>query len=96
MADRTVTAEELQAFAVAELARLHAEHGDPFRKTHVQLSTFQREFIGRLKDEAISVYAIIATLPPSKERSSALTRLEEAIMLAVKGATAKDAFGEVS
>lgn len=91
-----VTSEELLAMVRAETERLHATHGDPFRRHHVQLSAVQRQFIDQLKDEAISAYSVIAALPPSKERSMALTRFEEAIMLAVKAATAKDAFGEGS
>lgn len=85
----------LQAAVAAEVKRLHAECGDPFRRAPwPPLTYLQREYVDKLKDEAISTYRLVQELPASRERALALTHLETALMFAVKAATAPDALQE--
>lgn len=59
-----------------------------FRKTSRRLT--DKEFMqhGALKDKAAELLQLIHQLPESRERSMAHTKLEEAVMWAVKGLTA--------
>lgn len=86
---------EIAAEITAELARLHQEHGDPFRRARpAELTPLQKGYADRIQDEAITTYALISSLAPSRHRALALTHLEIAIDMAVKAATTPGALGD--
>lgn len=83
----SVAIAELQAEVARQVAALHADCGDPFRRTYTVLSDEQVQLMNRIKDEAISTYALVEAQPPSRLRALALTYLELGVMLAVKAVT---------
>lgn len=83
----TTSPQELRALVAAEVASLHREHGDPFRRHARPATEDEAAFVAQIQDEAISTYALIAVLPASRERSLALSHLETAILFAAKAAT---------
>lgn len=61
---------------------------DRFRPLYRVLSQAEQERIDLIKEQAASLCATIESLPESRERAIAITKLEESVMWAVKGATA--------
>ena len=59
-----------------------------FRPQYRPLSPEEKALHDKLKDAAAACEQLIEQTPPSRERSLAITKLEEAIMWAVKGLTA--------
>lgn len=59
-----------------------------FRPQYRPLSPAEKQLHDELKDAAAYVEMLIEHTPPSRERSLAMTKLEGAIMWAVKGLTA--------
>lgn len=59
-----------------------------FRPQYRVLNQVERDRIDLLKDQAASLCTTIEALPESRERSIAITKLEEAVMWAVKAQTA--------
>lgn len=58
---------------------------DPFRSTYKSLSEAESKHIASIKDSATTLYNLIAwDLKSSREQAIALTKLEEAVMWAVK------------
>lgn len=58
-----------------------------FRTTYRELSDIEKHNINEIKSRAERVLEILNSLPPSREVSSAKTKLEESVMWAVKGIT---------
>ena len=58
-----------------------------FRKTYRPLTAFEAGVIDSIKSTAEVLEGYIAQLTPSREQSLACTKLEEAVMWAVKGIT---------
>lgn len=61
---------------------------DIFRKAYRPLNPDESNLLERLKDQATALHQTITEGPRSREQSLALTKLEEAVMWAVKGITA--------
>lgn len=63
---------------------------DPFRKAYRPLSELEQQHVQEIKDTASALWAILddPQRPPSRERSLAKSKLEEAVMWAVKAVTA--------
>ena len=61
---------------------------DPFRKEYRELSDAEKNALTVLKESAGSLYVLIDSMTESREKSIAKTKLEEAVMWAVKGLTA--------
>lgn len=59
-----------------------------FRPEHRELSDAEKTRLNVLKDAASALGDIFDAAPPSREMSLAKTKLEEAVMWAVKGLTA--------
>ena len=59
-----------------------------FRKRYRQLEVEEVDLHDGIKDAAVHLYDLIESLPKSREQSVAKTKLEEAVMWAVKGLTA--------
>lgn len=62
--------------------------GDRFRSIYRELTPEEQERISELKDRAADLETEIEAMQTSREKSLALTRLEEAVFWAVKGLTA--------
>ena len=58
-----------------------------FRREYRVLSQAERERVELIKDQAAALCSTIEALPENRERAVAITKLEESIMWAVKGAT---------
>lgn len=58
-----------------------------FRKEYRLLSDEEKAMIANLKDIAGNLYTAIVNTPGGRENSLAITKLEEAVMWAVKGIT---------
>ena len=58
---------------------------DPLCKKYFTLQDGSQKAIGAMKDKAGELYAILKALPPCREVSLALTKLEECSMWATKG-----------
>jgi predicted nuclease with TOPRIM domain len=67
--------------------KLQGEYKDIFRKSYRDLTSDERDAIVRIKDLARMVDEFLYTLPQSREVSLARTKLEEAVMWAVKSIT---------
>jgi hypothetical protein len=65
-----------------------ASGNDVFRKAYRQLTDEEKVRLERIKDNASALYNGIVEGPPSRMQSLALTKLEEAVMWAVKDITA--------
>lgn len=59
-----------------------------FRTRYRQLMEWEVKRHDDIKNQASMLYDLIAQLPKSRQQALALTKLEEAIMWAVKGLTA--------
>lgn len=59
-----------------------------FRPKYRALSEAEKGLHDAIKDRASVLEALIETLPDSREKSLAMTKLEESIMWAIKGLTA--------
>ena len=59
-----------------------------FRKQYRPLSPEEKALMEMIKDGATALEALIEMTPPSRERSLALTKLEESIMWSTQGLTA--------
>lgn len=60
---------------------------DPFRKEYRELTQEEQELISSIKSQAFTLYELFNTVKDGREKSLAKTKLEEAIMWAVKGIT---------
>lgn len=60
---------------------------DPFHTQYRQLDDVEKAVISSVKNHATALYAAIRCVPDGREQSLALTKLEEAVMWAVKGVT---------
>lgn len=60
---------------------------DIFRKEYKKLEPDDIKYIGMIKDRAEALYEVLQ-LMQNRETSIAKTKLEEAVMWAIKGATA--------
>lgn len=58
-----------------------------FRKNYRRLSAEEQALVDLIKDEAAALENSLLSAPHSREVSLALTKLEEAVMWAVKGIT---------
>lgn len=58
------------------------------RKEYRQLTEDEIALIAKIKDQGEEFIALFAGLPKSREYSLAITKLEEAVMWGVKGASA--------
>jgi hypothetical protein len=58
-----------------------------FRRQYRVLSTAERERVELIKDQAAALCSTIESLPESREREIAITKLEESVMFAVKAQT---------
>lgn len=61
---------------------------DVFRKAYRQLNSDEALTLEGIKNTATVLYDCFDRIPPSREASLAKTKLEEAVMWAVKGLTA--------
>lgn len=62
---------------------------DPFRRSQKKLTAKQREAIDDLKNQAMLLHhEMVELCPDGREKSLALTRLEESIMWATKSLSA--------
>jgi sulfur carrier protein ThiS len=59
-----------------------------FRPKHRALTVSEAELVEEIKTQAEHLAVAIDQAPVSRERSLAMTKLEEAVMWAVKGVTA--------
>lgn len=71
--------------ASQDQVQLEAEQA--IRPVFKELSEDQKTKVDQLKAKGIELHALIGSCPPSREASVAKTKLEEAIMWAVKGVT---------
>jgi hypothetical protein len=60
---------------------------DPFRKTYRELDDLEKTSVERIKSTAFELWQILEDRPNSRELSLAKTKLEEAVMWAVKAIT---------
>lgn len=60
---------------------------DTFRTEYRELTAEERRDVTEIKDQASRLLARIQRVMESRERSLAITKLEEAVMWAVKGIT---------
>lgn len=60
---------------------------DTFRKTPRALTVGDLAAVDRIKDTASTLHALFDSESPNRELAIAKTRLEEAVMWAVKGVT---------
>ena len=58
-----------------------------FRNTYRKLTDDEQHLVNTIKDKAEAMEAIIEDMPLGRSRSLAMTKLEEAVMWAVKGIT---------
>ena len=58
-----------------------------FRKAYRELSDDEKQLLDRIKDQAQDLLDTIESAEPGRERSLAITKLEETVMWAVKGIT---------
>lgn len=58
-----------------------------FRKEYRELSDEEKEIINDIKTGAEMLEEVINKIPASREKSIAITKLEETVMWAVKGIT---------
>lgn len=63
---------------------------DVFHKTYNPVSEEDGKLIAAIKDKAEELYALYETAPIGRENSLSRTKLEESVMWAVKGITAKE------
>lgn len=63
------------------------EAADYFRRKYRPLNVSEAKLVSQIKDNASFLHLVISQSSPSRERSLALTKLEEAVMWAVKGIT---------
>ena len=61
---------------------------DKFRATYRPLSIEETDRLGAIKHKASELYVLFTEIGSSREVSLAATKLEEAVMWAVKAATA--------
>lgn len=57
------------------------------RPIYRELTDDEKSLVNSLKDQASVLYSTIESIPDGREKSLAKTKLEEAIMWAVKGVT---------
>lgn len=62
--------------------------GDVLRREYRKLTPREQEQLRAIKDQGEVLLGLIAQTPPSREASIARTKVEEAVMWAVKGLTA--------
>jgi len=60
---------------------------DVFRKNHRVLKSFELKAMNNIKTKAEELLAEINETPQSREKSLAITKLEESIMWVIKGIT---------
>lgn len=70
-----------------QMTKGHAEAISALRPEYKELDEQRKGNIGQIKTLAIELYAIFADSEPSREMSLAKTKLEEAVMWAVKSLT---------
>ena len=58
-----------------------------FRSTYRKLTDDEQRLVDEIKTQAEKLEAVIEDTQPSRHRSLAMTKLEEAVMWAVKGIT---------
>lgn len=58
-----------------------------FRKQYRELTPIEKAIVEDIKTQAESLEESISNVPDGREKSIALTKLEEAVMWAVKGVT---------
>jgi hypothetical protein len=63
------------------------ETTNTFRTTYRELSQADKDNMNGLKSRAETVLELLNQLPATRERSLAITKLEEAVMWGVKGIT---------
>lgn len=59
-----------------------------FRPVYRQLTDDEKKLTDDIKDRAEELHQLIQKMPKSRHQSVAITKLEEAVMWAVKGVTA--------
>lgn len=60
---------------------------DLFHTTYRELSDEEKGIVAEVKDQASALYGAIAKIADGREKSLAITKLEEVVMWAVKGIT---------
>lgn len=60
---------------------------NPFRPEYRKLEPNEVMLVDGIKDVAMNLYRVIQKAPPTRARAIAVTKLEEAVMWAVKGVT---------
>lgn len=59
-----------------------------FRPTYRALTDEEKALHDRIKEKAVELEALIEQTKPGREKSLAMTKLEESVMWAIKGLTA--------
>ena len=60
---------------------------DPFRKEYRELDEAEKALMDGVKNDAIVLFDRITGIKDGREKALAITKLEEAVMWAVKGIT---------